>query len=187
MWRRKWMVALLKRVDPASLVFLDESGCKTGMRREHGWALRGERCVGRRPGRRSKNLSMLGAIALGRRPVLMTHEGGVGNVVFLRFVKQRLVPWLRRGDFVVMDNLRAHKRFEVIAAISAAGAIPIFLPPYSPDLNAIELWWADIKRQLRTLALDTVDKLRAGIRRLRASAPGHRIAGWIAHVLSQLK
>jgi transposase len=181
------MVALLKRLDPASLVFLDESGCKTGMRREYGWAPSGERVVGRRPGRRGKNLSVLGAIALGRRPVLMTHEGGVGTIVFHRFVKRRLVPWLRKGDFVVMDNLRAHKRPEVIAAIIAAGAIPIFQPPYSPDLNAIELWWADLKRQLRTLALDTVEKLRAGIRRLRASVPARKIAAWVSHVLGQLK
>ncbi len=111
---------------------------------------------------------MLGAIALGRRPLLMTQKGGVGTEVFAEFVTRRLVKWLRKGDIVLMDNLRAHKHPEVIKAILAAGAAPIFLPPYSPDMNPIEFWWADIKRQLRKLAIDTEPELVEAIRRLRA-------------------
>ncbi len=119
---------------------------------------------------------MLGAIAIGRRPLLMTQKGGVGAEVFVRVVKQRLVGWQRTGDVVLMDNLRAHKRPELIEAILAAGAVPIFLPPYSPDMNPIEFRWADIKRQL----------LEAS-RRLRARLSDAKVAVWYRHVQAQLK
>jgi transposase len=181
------MSALLLQLDLSKVVFLDESGCRVGMRREHGWAVAGKRVVGRHPKNHCKNISMLGAIGLGRRPLLMTHKGGVGTEAFMKFVSQRLVKWLRPGDIVVMDNLRAHKRPEVIQAILAAGAAPIFLPPYSPDMNPIEFWWADIKRQLRKLALDTEPELLEAIRRLRARLSDAKIASWYRHVEALLK
>lgn len=180
------MSALLLRLDMARAVFLDESGCRVGMRRERGWGFSGERVVGSRPARHCKNISMLGAIALGRRPILMTHKGGVGTEVFVHFVKSRLAPWLRKGDIVLMDNLRAHKRAEVIDAIMAVGALPVYLPPYSPDMNPIEFWWADIKRQLRKLAIDSEPDLLVAIRRLRGRLSNAKVAGWYRHVEAQL-
>lgn len=181
------MSALLLQLDLSKVVFLDESGCRVGMRRERGWGIAGVRVVGQRPGRHCKNISMLGAIGLGRRPLLMTHKGGVGTEVFGRFVNKRLLGWLRKGDIVVMDNLRAHKRPEVRQAILDAGAAPIYLPPYSPDMNPIEFWWADIKRQLRKLALDSEPELLMAIRRLRARLTDAKIACWYRHVQAQLK
>jgi transposase len=76
----------------------------------------------------------------------MTHHGPVNGTVFLYFVKRGLRPWLRRGDVVAMDNLGAHETAAVREAIEAAGATAIYLPPYSPELNPIELWWAHLKR-----------------------------------------
>ena len=160
------------------LVFIDESFCKTGMRREHAWAPRGERARGTRPFRSWKTLSLIGAIRLGERPKLMTHRGAIDGRVFLRFVKQRLVPWLRRGDVVVMDNLNMHKMLAVRRAISAAGASFVYLPTYSPELNPIELWWGDMKRELRTLGINDQHALAAAVRRLRAQLPVEKIAGW---------
>lgn len=168
------MTALRQR----RLVFIDESYCKTGMRREYGWAPRGERAVGTRPFRSWKTLSLVGAIRLGARPKLMTHRGAINGRVFTRFVRQRLVPWLRRGDVVVMDNLNMHKMRRVRDAIEAAGALPLYLPTYSPELNPIELWWADLKRELRALAINSQDDLARAARRLRASLPTDKIAGW---------
>lgn len=130
---------------------------------------------------------MLGAIALGRRPLLMTHQGGVGTDVFLKFVRNRLTRWLRKGDVVFMDNLRAHKRPEVIQAVLKAGALPVYLPPYSPDLNPIEFWWADIKRQLRKLGIDSEPELIAAIRSLRNRLSQARVAAWYRHVQAQFK
>jgi transposase len=166
-------------------VFLDESFCKTGMRREHAWAERGKRVLGSRPGRCWKTVSLVGAIRLGMKPKLMTNRGSVDGRTFLRFVRKYLVPWLHRGDVVVMDNLNSHKMKSVRAAITAAGALPIYLPTYSPELNPIELWWADLKRALRRLALDDESELRRATRRLRAQLDLAKIAGWFRFSLRE--
>lgn len=165
------------------LVFLDESYCATGMRRDFARSRRGRRAFGTRPFGRWKTVSLIGAVRIGSRPKLMTHRGSVNGKVFLRFVRERLVPWLRPGDVVFMDNLSVHKVAGVREALEAAGAIGLYLPPYSPDLNPIELWWADVKRQLRKLALDSEEALVAAVRRLRASLPVHKVAGWFRHCL----
>jgi len=117
----------------------------------------------------------------------MTHKGGVGTEVFVEFVSRRLVRWLCKGDIALLGNLRAHKRPEVIKAILAAGAAPTFLPPYSPDMNPIEFWWADIKRQLRKLAIDTEPQLLAALRTLRGRLTEAKIASWYRHVQALLK
>lgn len=148
------------------------------MRREHAWAERGRRVVGRRPGRSWKTVSLVGAIRLGHKPKLMTHRGSVDGKTFLRFVRKYLVPWLRRGDVVVMDNLNSHKMKVVRAAIEAVGATPVYLPTYSPELNPIELWWADLKRELRRLGIDDESVLRQAARRLRAQLPLTKLDGW---------
>jgi transposase len=183
--RRKAFSALVASVQPEQLVFLDESFCKTGMRREHAWSPRGERVVGRRPGRNWKTVSLLGAIRLGEKPRLMTHRGSINGRTFLQFVRKYLVPWLRPGDVVVMDNLNSHKMKCVRAAIEAAGGIPVYLPTYSPELNPIELWWADMKRTLRKLAIDVESELRRAARQQRARLQLEKIANWFGHSLRE--
>lgn len=174
----------MRAVRERRLVFIDESFCKTGMRREFGWGFRGERVVGTRPFRSWKTISIIGAIRIGAKPKLMTHPGTVTGAVFLRFVRTRLVPWLRAGDVVVMDNLNMHKMRAVRSAIEAAGATPVYLPTYSPELNPIELLWADLKRDLRTLAINDQDELRRAVRRLRRRVPTRKISGWFGHALA---
>jgi transposase len=166
------------------LVFIDESFCKTGMRREFAWAPRGQRVVGTRPGRNWRTVSLIGAIRLGAKPKLMTHRGSVTGRVFRTFVRKRLVPWLRQGDVVVMDNLNMHKMAAVRAAITAAGATPVYLPTYSPELNPIELLWADLKRSLRQLALNAEEELLRAVRRLRRRVSLSKLAGWFKHSLA---
>jgi transposase len=94
---------------------------------------------------------MLGAIALGGFRGLMTIDSGTSTDVFLAFVQQILAPNLRAGDIVVMDNLAAHKAAIVRAAIKAAGAAVLFLPPYSPEFNPIERAWGKLKDALRRM------------------------------------
>ncbi len=154
------------------------------MRREYGWGLRGERVGGTRPFRSWKTISLIGAIRLGAKPKLMTHPGSVTGQTFTQFVRTRLAPWLRRGDVVVMDNLNIHKMLAVRSAIEAAGATPLYLPTYSPELNPIELLWADFKRSLRTLAINDQDQLRHAARRLPRRVPTRKIAGWFRHALT---
>ena len=125
-----------------------------------------------------KTVSLIGAIRLGERPRLMTHRGSVNGVIVLRYVKRYLAPSLRRGDVVIMDNLNFHKMKVVRDAIEAVGATPIYLPTYSPELNPIEMWWADMKRVLRKLAINDESELRRAARKLRAVLPLAKIAGW---------
>jgi transposase len=176
--RRRRFCELLALMNPKRFVFIDESFCMTGMRRPCAWSLRGERVRGTKPFRTWRTLSLVGAIRLGQRPRLMTHRGVVNGRVFLRFVKTRLLPWIRPNDIVVMDNLQTHKMRAVKVAIESVGAHPIFLPAYSPDLNPIELWWADMKRELRRLAHNTESELGSAVRRLRASLSLSKVAGW---------
>jgi len=183
--RRRAFCALLASTKPSSLVFIDESFVKTGMRREYGRSLRGERVTGTRPFRSWKTVTLIGAIRLGQRPKLMTHRGSVNGRTFLRFTKRRLLPWLRAGDVVVMDNLNMHKMVAVRQAIESVGATAVYLPTYSPELNPIELLWADMKRNLRTLALNIESELLAAVRRLRPAVPLAKIAGWFRRAFSQ--
>ena len=155
------------------------------MRREYGRSLLGSRVVGTRPFRSWKTISIVGAIRIGARPRLMTHHGSIDGRLFLHYVKNRLVPWLRRGDVVVMDNLNIHKMRVVREAIQLAGATPIYLPTYSPELNPIEMLWADLKRQLRKLAINAQGELRRAVRRLRAQVPLKKIAGWFRKALAE--
>ncbi len=157
------------------------------MRREYGWSPRGKRVVGTRPCRSWKTISVIGAIRLGSKPLLMTHPGAVTGAVYLQFVRQRLVPWLRAGDVVVMDNLNMHKMRTVRDAIAAAGAVAVYLPTYSPELNPIELLWADLKRDLRKLALNHEAPLCRAVRRLGRRVPYQKIAGWFRHALEQAR
>jgi transposase len=190
-WRafRREFCARLTALNAERLVFIDESYCKTGMCREHAWSARGSRAAGVRPGRSWKTVSLIGAIRLGARPRLMTHRGPVNGAIFLRYVKRYLVPSLRRGDVVIMDNLNFHKMKVVRDAIEAAGATPIYLPTYSPELNPIEMWWADMKRVLRSLAINHEPDLRRAARQLRAALPLTKIDGWFRKALreAQLK
>jgi transposase len=179
-WRtlRRAFCARLAALNAKRLVFIDESYCKTGMCREHAWSMLGTRAAGTRPGRSWKTVSLIGAIRLGERPRLMTHHGSVNGAVFLRYVKRCLAPWLRPGDVVIMDNLNFHKMKVVRAAIEAVGATPIYLPTYSPELNPIEMWWADMKRVLRKLAINNEPELRRAARKLRAGLSLAKIAAW---------
>jgi transposase len=177
----------MRAVRENRLVFIDESFCKTGMCREFAWGVRGARVVGTRPFRAWKTVSLIGAIRLGTKPKLMTHPGSVTGPTFVRFVRTRLVPWLSPGDVVVMDNLNIHKMLVVRAAIEAAGATPVYLPTYSPELNPIELLWADLKRSLRTLAINDEDQLRRAVRRLQRRVPTRKVAGWFRHALAHTR
>lgn len=102
----------------------------------------------------------------------------MNGAVFLHYVKRCLAPSLKRGDIVIMDNLNFHKMKVVRDAIEAVGATPIYLPTYSPELNPIEMWWADMKRVLRKLAINSEPELRRAVRRLRAALPLAKIAAW---------
>jgi len=168
-------------VSPSKLVFIDESGSHISMTRAYARAPVGIRAVGRTPRNRGRVLTMIGALARKGFRALMTIEGGTTGAVFLVFVNEHLVPSLKKGDVVVLDNLAAHHATGVREAIEAAGARVIYLPPYSPDLNPIEMGWSKVKSVLNRIGARTVLRLNRAVHTAVASVTPSDGAGWFAH------
>ena len=137
-------------MDPACLVFVDESGATTNMTRGYGRAPRGERVQEATPAGHWRTLTLLGAMSCSGLIATMTIPEPTDGDIFLAYVEQVLCPRLQPGQVVIMDNLAAHKVAGVQELIASAGATLVYLPPYSPDLNPIEQCWAKIKEILRS-------------------------------------
>ena len=134
------------------------------MVRTRGRAPRGERCRAPVPHGHWKTTTFVGALRLGGVTAPMTLDGAMSGAAFLAYVEQVLVPTLRPGDVVILDNLPAHKPVEIARAIERAGAKLRFLPPYSPDFNPIELAFSKIKALLKKAAARTREDLWEAIR-----------------------
>ena len=147
------------RLDPSHLVFIDETWAKTNMTRTHGRCARGERLVAKVPHGRWRTLTVLAALRLDRIEAPGVIDGPINGEAFLAYVEQILVPTLRPGDVVVMDNLVCHKRVAAVKAIEKAGCTVRYLPPYSPDYNPIELAFSKLKGLLRSAGKRTIDGL----------------------------
>ena len=157
-WRRHQA-----RLDPRRLVFIDETWAKTNMTRTHGRCARGRRLVDKVPHGHWKTLTFLAALRCDAITAPFVLDGPINGEWFLAYVEQVLVPTLRPGDVVVMDNLGSHKGKAVRRAIRQAGAHLIFLPPYSPDLNPIEQVFAKLKHLLRKAAARTIETVVAEV------------------------
>jgi transposase len=140
-------------------VFVDETGAATNMARRYGRALRGERLICKVPWGHWKTTTFTAALRCTGLTAPMVLDGPMNGEAFLAYTSQVLVPTLSPGDIVNLDNLSCHKVAGVREAIEGAGARLCYLPPYSPDLNPIELAFAKIKALLRIAAARTVDGL----------------------------
>ena len=136
------------------------------MTRTRGYAPRGQRLVDAAPHRHWHTTTFVGALTARGFIAPLVLDGAVNGEWFRAYVEQVLVPELRRGDVVVMDNLGSHTLARVRAAVEAAGCRLLFLPPYGPDLNPIENAFSKLKRLLRSAAERTADGLWAAIGRL---------------------
>ena len=153
--RRAWFEGQLD-LDPERLIFIDETGASTKMARLRGRARKGERCRASIPHGHWKTTTFTAGLRLDGLAAPMILDGPMHAEAFLAYVEQVLVPELKPGDIVVMDNLPAHKVSGVREAIDAAGARLLYLPPYSPDFNPIEMAFAKFKALLRKTAARTV-------------------------------
>jgi transposase len=151
------------------LVFIDETGASTKMARRYGRSARGQRCVAPVPHGHWKTTTFVGALRATGLTAPMVLDGAMDGAAFDLYLEEVLVPTLRSGDIVVMDNLPAHKRAKVGTALAAAGAQLLYLPPYSPDLNPIEMAFAKLKAALRKAAARSRDVLHAAIARALAT------------------
>ena len=145
------------RLDPARLVFIDETWAKTNMTRLRGWAPRGRKLLAKVPQGQWRTLTFLAALRHDRIEAPCVIDGPINGELFLAYIEQVLVPTLKPGDIVIIDHLASHKGKAVRRVIRAAGAKLFFLPPYSPDLNPIEQVFAKIKTLLRKAAERTVE------------------------------
>ena len=166
-------------VDPARLVFIDETWAKTNMTRLRGWSPRGAKLLAKVPHGHWQTLTFLAALRHDRIDAPLVLDGPVNGESFLAWVEQMLVPTLARGDIVIMDNLGSHKGLAVRRAIRAAGAHLLFLPPYSPDLNPIEQVFAKLKTLLRKAAERSVEATWRRIGTLLQNFPPHECASYL--------
>jgi transposase len=144
-------------INPRRLVFIDETWAKTNMAPLRGWGLRGKRLKAKAPYGHGKTMTFLAALRHDRIDAPWVVDGPINGELFRLYVEKVLVPMLKRGDIVILDNLGSPKSKAVRAAIRAAGARLFFLPPYSPDLNPIEHVFAKLKHLLRKAAERTVE------------------------------
>ena len=168
-------------VDPARLVFLDETGTTTAMIRGRSRALRGRRAHGRVPRNRGVVTTLIAALCVAGMAAAMTIEGATTAAVFEVYILRVLAPTLRPGQIVVVDNVAAHKSARAGAAIEAAGCQLVFLPAYSPDFNPIEEAFAKLKALLRAAAARTREALDAAIAAAMGTTTAADAAGWFTH------
>lgn len=178
--RDAWMKKM-PTINGSQLVFLDESGVNTDMARRYGRATSGERVVDHVPLNTPKATTIISSVRLDGTTANTTFEGAINGERFREYLKTYLVPTLKPGDWVVMDNLASHKVDGVADIIRQANAIPVYLPPYSPDLNPIEKMWSKIKAILRKLRLRTAEELCAAIPLAFAQVQPSDCVGWFTN------
>jgi transposase len=171
------------KVEPADLIFLDESGITTRMTRTHARAPRGERARGSIPCGGWRRVTLLGALGLDGVVAMMSVEAATSTPVFLAFLDQVLLPELvrRPGAVLVMDNLAPHKAEAVRERIEGAGLGLRFLPRYSPDLSPIEPCWSKIKALLRAKEARSVEALDRELPDILAAISAQDARGWFRH------
>jgi len=156
--RKAWF-EMQTKLDPRKLVFIDETAASTNMTRRYGRGTRGERLVCKVPHGHWKTSTFVAALRHNRVTAPLLLDGPMNGPTFLAYVQQVLVPTLKRGDVVIMDNVGVHKVAGVREAIEACGAMLLYLPPYSPDLNPIEQFFSKLKAVLRKAAARSIESL----------------------------
>ena len=165
-------------LNPERLVFIDETGAATDMARRYGHCPRGERLVSRVPWGHWKTTTFVAALRLGEIAAPCVLDGPMDGDSFRAYVEQFVVPVLRPGDIVVVDNLASHK----VAGIRSAIEPPaLSCPPYSPDFNPIEQFFAKLKALLRKAAARTVDALIAAIADILATVNPQECTNYLAN------
>jgi transposase len=166
---------------PEEFVFVDESGVATALTRLYARAPVGERAVGHAPAGHWRQLTILGGLSLAGLAACLSIEAATDRDVFTAFVRHALVPALRPGQVVVLDNLRAHKVAAARALIEAAGCTLLFLPPYSPAFNPIEQAWSTLKALLRGAAARTKEALDDALTAAIDLITAADARSWFAH------
>ena len=175
-WRRLQPLLARRR-----LIFLDETGATTNMVRRYGRAPRGQRVAGSAPYGHWKTTTFVAGMSTKGFIAPLVIDGPMNRAIFTAYVRQMLAPELHPGDVLLLDNLSSHKSLEVRQAVEATGARLLFLPPYSPDLNPIEMAFAKLKTALRAAAERTRDDLWNRIGQLLDTFQPHECRNYFKH------
>ena len=162
-------------------MFIDETWVKTNMAPLRGWCSRGKRLIGKAPHGRWRTMTFIAALRIDGIDAPCVFDGPINGESFLAYIEQVLVPNLKPGDIVVIDNLGSHKGKAVRAAINSVGARLIFLPPYSPDLNPIEQVFAKLKAALRKAQARSIEAVVKEIARTLPSFSSGECANYFRH------
>ncbi len=162
-------------------VFTDETGFHLAMTRAHGRAPRGQRVVQRVPCRRGTSVSLIGSLGLHGMVSTLALSGAVDTLCFDAFVSSWLAPRLRRGDIVLLDNLRVHHASQIEAAVAAVRAEVMWLPTYSPDFSPMENCWLKVKTLVRGRQPRTPQKLDTALREAIGAVTADDIEAWFTH------
>ena len=181
--RDEWMdtLALGCGGDFSRVLFIDETGAMTNLVRSHGRSAEGSRCVAYAPNGHWKVMTAVAAIRLSGMSAAATMACPMDGELFQTYLREALVPVLSAGDVIVMDNLASHKHPHVRELIESAGAKLLYLPPYSPDFNPIEMIWSKVKRLLRSAATRTIDALHEAFGTAMAAVTPDDILGCFHH------
>lgn len=178
---RRAFQQLQTQLAPEDVIGIDEMGANLSLVRLYARAPKGQRAYASKPVNRGRNITTIGALGLEGLVAVMTVEGSTTGEVFQPSIDQRLVPRLRPGQVVLMDNLRAHKVRGIQESIEATGARLQYLPPYSPDFSPIEPCWAKRKTFLRAQAARTREALDTALTDgLKRITPADA-RGWFKH------
>src|ERR1700732_4950647 len=178
--RRRW-IREQGMLDPARLVFIDETATSTNMVRVRGRCPRGERLVASVPHGHWKTITFVAGLRHAGVGAPFVIDGAMNGPIFLAYIEQCLAPTLGRRDLVIMDNLPTHKVAGVVEAIEAVDASVLYLPSYSPDLNPIEQFFSKLKALLRKAAERTIPDLWRRIRSLLRAVCPEECANFFRH------
>lgn len=149
---------IISSIPKENLVYIDESGIEMSICKDKGWSAKGTPVKAQKSGKYYQRMNILAGYVNCKPIAPMVFNGSCNTKLFEAWVEQVLIKELKPGQFVVMDNAAFHKSKKTQALIESVGCKVIFLPPYSPDLNPIEKFWANMKRWIRN-QLSTFDKL----------------------------
>lgn len=147
--KRREFRAKISQKEYSQLVYVDESGIDNREDYGYGWNPKGERFYDLKSGRRNLRVSIMSALCQGKLVAPLTFEGACNRLVFEKWLEEKLLPELKSGQTVILDNATFHKSLKVRELIESVGCELEYLPPYSPDLNDIEHYWFPIKNRVR--------------------------------------
>jgi transposase len=179
--RAAWRVLVAREIRTERLVFVDECSTNTSLSPLYVWSRRGERALCSVPRNWGANITLLASMSVGGMGPCLAVEGPTTREVFETYLERVLVPSLRRGQVVVMDNLSSHKGGRVRELIEERGCKLLYLPPYSPDFNPIEEAFAKIKALLRKAGARTREGLIAAIGRALEAVRAKDAHGFFEH------